>query len=143
MGVKEKVRELERKVEELMLTKGEVKRLTRNVEALIEYLCADTTKREPKTRPSNFPLNPDSGKRATSKIEKEGKLNKIKAKLVKLGCEFKEKKTNTQIFLNGKKLGVMKKSGRIERKITIDGQTGYRKTDPEKFFKIVKKRAKK
>ena len=143
MQIKERVVRLERKLKEAVLARAEVQRLTRDIEALVEYLCADTLKREVKERPADFPLNPTTGKRASSKISKEAKTNAIKAQLTKLGCTLKEKKTNTQIFLKKKKLGVLKKSGRIERKITIDGATGYRKVDTDKFLEIVRKKAKK
>jgi len=140
MTVKGKLKEFDERLKELENLKKEINHLNRNIDALTEYLTSDTLKREPKERPRDFPVNKDSGKRAGKRITKKNEMSKIKAKLIKLGCKLIEKKTTTQIKFKGKKIAVLKNSGRLERKVIVDGVSGWKKTTLKKLIKIIGKK---
>ena len=134
-----RVTALEQRVEEFADLKDAIGELTSTIDGLCEYLASDVVKRAQSDRTAYLPAH---RKVSTRKGKSVAKVTKAKAKLAKLGCEFEDGKNQTKVLVNGKKLAVIKSSGRIERKVKVDGVTGWQQCSLKKLLKIAKKRMK-
>lgn len=139
MSLKKRVEKLEDEIRHIGKVEAALEELSRNISSLMEYMNIATLQRQIVARPKNEPTSREASPSTANKRDKQSKIMAIRATLKGIGCEFDDTKKTVKVLKDNKKVAVILPSGKLERKVTINGVTGWKTTTLKKLMARIKK----